>query len=150
MGTATWQPKWWTSDKHGSTWERVKDAMKRDWEQTKSDLGSSASADLDQDVDDTVKQATGKDVIPPGKQPNAPGGTKASDARPSSPDWERVETPLRFGWGARQQYGAEHQSWDNGLETTLKSEWEEGKGDGRLDWKDVKRVVRHGYERARS
>ena len=29
MGSASFQPKWWT-EKHGSQWENVKDAMKRD------------------------------------------------------------------------------------------------------------------------
>jgi hypothetical protein len=37
----------------------VKEAIKNDWEQTKSDLPGMAGKDLDQDVDDTVKQAAG-------------------------------------------------------------------------------------------
>ena len=43
----------------------VKDAMKRDWEQTKADLHLGGK-ELDQDVDDTLKQVAGKDAIPPG------------------------------------------------------------------------------------
>lgn len=39
----------------------VKDAVKNDWEQTKSDLPGVEGKDIDQDVDDTVKQAAGKD-----------------------------------------------------------------------------------------
>ena len=39
----------------------VGDALKRDWEQTKSDLPGDGGTDLDQDVDDTVKQAADKD-----------------------------------------------------------------------------------------
>ena len=39
----------------------VKDALKNDWEQTKSDLPGLEGKDLDQDVDDTVKQAAGKE-----------------------------------------------------------------------------------------
>ena len=49
-------PKWWDDNKT-SSWDRTKDAMKRDWEQTKHDFGGKAP-DLDQDVNDTVKQAT--------------------------------------------------------------------------------------------
>jgi hypothetical protein len=34
MGSASWQPKWWTEETHGSAWSHVKEAIKRDWEQT--------------------------------------------------------------------------------------------------------------------
>ena len=100
MGTAVWQPKWWTKDQHESNWERVKDALKRDWEQTKVDLKGQGS-DLDQDVDDTVKQAVGKDVIPPMGQANVPGGTPAVDTK--SRKWDDVESPFKYGVGARHQ-----------------------------------------------
>jgi hypothetical protein len=48
----------------------VGDALERDWEQTKSDLPGLEGKDLDQDVDDTVKQATGNDPTPPEDVPN--------------------------------------------------------------------------------
>ena len=38
-----------------------KEALERDLEQTKSDLPGDGGKDIDQDVDDTVKQAVGKD-----------------------------------------------------------------------------------------
>ncbi|MEA2435186.1 MAG: hypothetical protein QOG54_2643 [Actinomycetota bacterium] len=41
--------------------DNVKDALKNDLEQTKSDLPGLEGKDLDQDVDDTVKQAAGKE-----------------------------------------------------------------------------------------
>ncbi len=45
---------------------KVKEALKNDWEQTKSDLpGGKKGTDLHQDVPDTVKQATGKEPLPP-------------------------------------------------------------------------------------
>lgn len=37
---------------------------------TKSDLPGLEGKDLDQDVDDTVKQATGKEPVPSGSTPN--------------------------------------------------------------------------------
>jgi len=77
MQDKKWQPQWWTQDKHESGWERVKEAMKRDWVQTKSDFGA-GGRELDQDVDDTLKQAAGKDAIPPAGTPNAPGGSPAA------------------------------------------------------------------------
>ncbi len=140
MGTANWQPKWWTQDKHGSGWEHVKEAMKRDWEQTKSDF-KAGGRDLDQDVDDTVKQAAGTDVIPPRNQANAPGGTKAR----TNLAWSDVETPIRYGYGARQQFGATHHDWDDDLEGTLRSEWEASKDATHRGWNEVKDAVRHGY-----
>ena len=48
----------------------VGDALERDWEQTKSDLPGLEGKDLDQDVDDTVKQAVGKERTPPEDQSN--------------------------------------------------------------------------------
>ena len=51
---------------------RVGEAMKRDVEQTKHDVTFGRKGrDLDQDVDDTVKQSTGNDPIPPRNVPNA-------------------------------------------------------------------------------
>jgi len=45
--------------------DNVKEALKRDLEQTKSDMPGVEGKDLDQDVDDTVKQAIGKEPVPP-------------------------------------------------------------------------------------
>ena len=50
--------------------DRIGDALARDWEQTKSDLPGLDGEDLDQDVDDTVKQAAGTERIPPDDEPN--------------------------------------------------------------------------------
>ena len=38
-----------------------KEAIKNDWEQTKSDVPGLEGKDIDQDVDDTLKQAAGKE-----------------------------------------------------------------------------------------
>lgn len=70
------QNQWWMEERHTSAWSRVKEAMKRDWEQTKKDLRM-GGRELDQDVDDTVKQALGKEAIPPRAVPNAPHMPKA-------------------------------------------------------------------------
>ncbi|HET9508891.1 MAG TPA: hypothetical protein VFO81_13165 [Gaiellaceae bacterium] len=50
--------------------DRIGDALERDWEQTKSDLPGLDGEDLDQDVDDTAKQAAGTERIPPDDEPN--------------------------------------------------------------------------------
>ncbi len=144
MGKATWQPKWWKPETHGSAWERVKEALKRDWEQTKSDVHA-GGRDLHQNVSDTAKQMAGKEQIPPGSQPNARG--LGSDRR--HPAWDEVETPMMYGFGARQQYGAQHASWNAGLESTLRREWDEGRGATGQSWDEVRDHVRRGYERSR-
>ena len=46
---------------HDSDSGGAKEALKNDWEQTKSDLPGVDGKDMDQDVDDTVKQAAGKE-----------------------------------------------------------------------------------------
>lgn len=51
--------------------DRVKEAIKRDVDQTAHDLTrGKKGADLDQDASDTIKQATGKEPIPPRGEPN--------------------------------------------------------------------------------
>jgi hypothetical protein len=126
-------PKWW-NEEHEDTWGRVKAAMKRDWEQTKADV-SSKGRELDQDVDDTVKQAAGKQAIPPLSQPNV----DTDDA------WKRTEEGYRYGVGARRQYGSEHAQWDDRLEGKLRTEWGDMKS-GRT-WDEVKAAVRRGWDR---
>ena len=129
------KPKWWNQE-HDSAWDRVKDAMKRDWEQTKSDLTRGRKGtDLDQDVGDTVKQAAGKEPIPPMAQRTPPDV--------DDKDWKRVEEEHRYGVGARSQYG-EH-DWDDRLESKLKEEWNDLKS-GRT-WDEVKMGVRRGWDR---
>ena len=139
MGSASFQPKWWT-EKHGMQWNSVKDALKRDWEQTKKDLHMGGQ-ELHQNAGDTVKQATGKEAIPPS---NATGTRTGTDLA-----WDDAEAPLMYGVGARHQYGAQHASWNDNLESTLKRDWESAEGGAKRKWDDVKNVVRHGYDRAR-
>ncbi len=50
--------------------EGVGDALERDWEQTKSDMPGMEGKDLDQDVDDTLKQAAGSERAPDENEPN--------------------------------------------------------------------------------
>ncbi len=130
-------PKWW-NEEHESTWGRVKSAMKRDWEQTKADV-SSKGRDLDQDIDDTVKQAVGKQSIPPLSEPNLDTD--------NDNDWNRAEEGYRYGVGARSQYGSDHSDWDDRLEGKLQNDWGDMKN-GRT-WDEVKAAVRRGWDRVR-
>jgi hypothetical protein len=132
----SWQPKWWKQEDHGSAWSRVREAMKRDWEQTKKDLHAGGH-ELNQKVSDTVKQVSGKENIPPFDKANPPKVIG---------NWDDVEFPVGYGYGAHKKYGTDFPQWNDRLESTLKSEWDSGKSQTHKEWNDVKRWVRHGYE----
>jgi len=128
-----WNAPYWQNEKHGSAWDRVKEALRRDWEQTKADV-SSGGKELNQQVGDTVKQATGAEPIPAGDRPNPPDRA----------DWTDVEPAFRYGFGAHEQYSTAYQAWDDKLETKLSSEWDE-KNTGK-PFKDVKPYVRRAWD----
>ncbi|PWU19822.1 MAG: hypothetical protein C5B50_05180 [Verrucomicrobia bacterium] len=119
-------PKWWGQE-HDSAWDRVKAAFKRDWDQTRHDFGGD-EPDTDQDVDDTVKQAAGKQPIPP-------RGT---------PTFEEFEDACRFGYGARRHYGKSFNAWDENLETTLKRDWSQTYTD--RDWLRHREAIHKGWD----
>ena len=125
-----WHAGYWNEDKHGSAWQRAREAMKRDWLQTKADFGADSGKELNQDVDDTVKQAAGKEPIPSINQPN--------------PEFELIEPALAYGFGAHQQYGEKYDHWDQEVETKLRTEWDPDKAGRSFD--DVKPFVRRGWE----
>jgi len=131
-----WYPLWW-NESHDGTWERIKEAIRRDWEQTKHDLRLDGGHELNQGAADTVRQASGRQAIPENDRPNPPKVIGS---------WDEAELPIGYGYGARQKYGAKHPIWDDDLEATLRSEWESDKARTRQPWDDAKRLVRHGYE----
>ena len=102
---------YWKTE-HDSGWQRFKDAMKADWEQTKNDFGSDTARDLDQDVDDTVKQMAGKQPIP---------------------DVDREEA-YRYGYSAAL---TSNRDWDDSLESELRTNY---KGDYDRDSLYVRRA----------
>jgi hypothetical protein len=92
------RPSWYTAE-HDNMWERVKGAFRNDWEQTKHDFGSDTARDLNQDVDDTVKQAAGTD------------------------SFENREQAFQFGHAAQRQYRSQHSSWNDDLDRTLRNDY---------------------------
>jgi hypothetical protein len=129
-------PPWWTRD-HASAWERVREAVRRDWEQTKHDLALEGGHELNQGVSDTVKQALGKENIPTDDRPNPPKVIGS---------WDDVEAAVEYGYGARRTYGVHHPSWSQQLEAQLKQDWRVIKTSANRTWEEMKRWVRHGYE----
>jgi hypothetical protein len=98
-----------------SAWERAKKAFANDWEQTKADFGSKNARDMDQDVDDTVKQMAG-----------------------SKDSFENCEQAFRFGYTAQCRYRSDYPEWNNELDSRLRSEYP---GNYNADWA----YIRHAY-----
>jgi hypothetical protein len=124
--------KWWNKQ-NDSSWERVKEAFKRDWDQTKHDMGG-RHPDTHQNVSDTVKQAAGLESIPPRGMP--------TEEEIDDP-YHFVEVAYRFGYGARSQYGKQYSGWDKTLETQLETDWREAYVG--LDWEKYKDAVQRGW-----
>lgn len=118
-------PKWWNRE-HDSSWDRVKAAFKRDWDQTKHDFGGH-EPDTDQNVNDTVKQAAGKQPIPPR----------------GAPTYEQAEDAYRFGYGARTHY-KRFSDWNDDLETQLRRDWSDTYRD--RDWEEYRENIRRGWD----
>lgn len=105
----------------------MKASFKRDWDQTKHDMGV-REPDTDQHVTDTVKQAAGKEPIPPRGIPN----------------YEFTEDAYRFGYGARAQYANEFPRWDGSLEAQLQRDWQDTYLD--RDWASYCDFIRKGWD----
>lgn len=126
------QPKWYTKEDETS-WSKVKEAFRRDWQQTKHDFGS-GDPDLNQQVGDTVAQATGSKPVPPPnvKTPHNTNTASVSEYRDSD------ESAYRYGYAAYNHYG-DRLTADQ-AEETLRKEW----GD-EADWERNREAVAHGW-----
>ena len=131
-----WRPSWWADEVHGSAWDRAKEAMRRDWSQTKHDLHLGGH-EMNQGVTDTLKQAAGEQHLPTINHANPPKVIG---------EWSDAETPYRYGHAARRQFGAAHPEWSPELEAKLKSEWMTAQDRNDHDWESARRFVRRGYE----
>ncbi len=130
------RPQWWTEPR-ATSWDRIREAMRRDWEQTKHDLSQKAGHELNQGVGDTVKQAIGKEEIPSNDGPNPPRIIGS---------WDDIEQPISFGYVAAQAYGAQYPKWDSEIEALLRRDWEASHARDDQAWGDAKQWVRQGYE----
>lgn len=121
-------PNWWTQE-NDSAWERTKAAFKRDWDQTKHDLGGH-EPDTNQKIGNTTRQASGKEAIP----------------SRGMPTYEEVEPAYRYGFGARSQYEDEYPEWDDELEDRLRGEWEEIAPSRNQTWMQDRAIIRRGWD----
>lgn len=158
-------PHWW-GDSHTSGWDRVKEAMHRDWEQTRSDFsGGKQGMDLNQGAGDTLAQAFGDRPIPAGDRPNPPNahgvakaarkqekvalklGQQTEQHIQGNDDlmlWEDAQRPVRFGYGAASHYTDE---WDDALEARLRQDWEQSYPG--QSWDESRELARRGWNHAR-
>ena len=119
-------PKWWTPE-NDSAWDRTKAAFKRDWDQTKHDLGGK-EPDTKQGVTDTVKQAVGTEVIPPRHQAN----------------YAEAEPAYRFGYGAYSYYGGKHPQWN--VEGLLREDWKAANPFRFAYWNEDRDAIRRAWD----
>lgn len=113
----TWQHGGWNAS-GDSAWDRIKEAIRRDWEQTLHDLQIDGGHELNQGLADTIKQAAGRQTIPRRDQPNPRKGIGR---------WGRVDASIRYGAGGQRtpEQGARFEPIEpDPIETTLRSEWD--------------------------
>ena len=131
-----WNARYWRNEPHGSVWSRLKDALRRDWLQTRADART-GGRDLRQRTANTLRQAIGTEWIPDEETPNpAPLDLEAT--------WTLAEPGIRYGVGARAQYGVEFSRWNEELERRLIAEWDE-KATG-VSFSTVRTFVRQGWD----
>lgn len=123
-------PSFW-SDEQQSAWERAKDALHRDWLQTRADLHL-GGADLDQTAKDTVKQMAGNEAAPTTVEGRI--------------GWEHARRAIRLGHGAATYWTAESE-WSGALDSRLRGEWE--KLETSIDWEEARPLVMRGWEYGR-
>jgi hypothetical protein len=139
-----WHPAWHTAE-HAMSWGRVREAIRRDWQQTRRDMHVGGH-ELNQRASDTLKQALGDEAIPSIYRTNP-----AKVIGDLVGDWERVEPPAEYGYSARLQFGSVYPEWCYELERDLQREWESSAMAPREPglWDDVKAYVRYGYDAKR-
>jgi hypothetical protein len=121
-------PTWWDVQ-HDAAWARVRDAFKRDWDQTRHDFGG-GEPDTGQNIGNTLKQTAGKEAIPPRHQPT----------------YEEMEPAYRYGLGARRQFGGEYPEWDDELEQRLQQEWAALEPTREEFWEDDREAIHDGWD----
>lgn len=108
----------------------MKAAFSRDWKQTKHDFGGN-EPNLNQQLSDTVSQATGASPVPPGnaKSPHSKDGqldVYNDDDEPAN----------RYGYAARRHFDSD---WDEITEAELKNHWDA------TEWERRREAIRPGW-----
>jgi hypothetical protein len=125
-------PAWQHDD--NNAWDRVKAALRRDWDQTRYDFGATFGQNLHQNIGNTVAQASGNESIPARHTANLEQG------------WSD-EAAVRYGYSAAQSpnYRDQHE-WNSAVEAQLQQGWEAMNAD--RPWADARVAVRYGWTRS--
>lgn len=111
-----WRATWWAPE-HTSSWDRVKAAFRRDWEQTKARVGAAPPPPGGQEVGDTLAQIAGKQDT-------------------TLDTFEADEPAFRYGYGAAHHYRDRH--WGPEMEDELRHNyggmWDEDRDRVRAGW----------------
>ena len=121
-------PAWWTAANE-TAWDRTKAAFKRDWDQTKHDVGAN-QPDTQQNITRTINQAVGTEVIPPRGVAN----------------YDDLEPAYRFGHGAYDNYSLTFLQWDQDLEDRLEADWDTTDPLRVKNWTEDREAIRHGWD----
>ena len=122
-------PKWW-SQENEAAWERVRPAMKREWDETEHDVETSGNPDTNSISSHMARQARGKQATLPQNQLT----------------YEEMEPAYRFGYGARLAYRAEYPQWDDLLERRLREDWRILDPARNHRWEKFRDAVRFGWD----
>lgn len=88
-------------------------------------------------LSDTIKQAARTEPIPPDDRPNPPRIIGR---------WDEAEDPLGYGFTAHRAFGAEHPTWNEGIEQRLRSEWQSRERRAEDDWAEVRDLIKYGHD----
>ncbi len=128
----TKHPTWYTQEDE-TTWEKVKAAFRRDWNQTKHDFGG-REPNLNQQVGDTVSQAMGSEPIPAGNAGNARSNPDKIDNYS-----ETDEDAYRYGYAASKHFPNQGE-WTPETEAIFDEIW-----DDKNQWERKREAARRAW-----
>ena len=102
--------------------------MKRDWDQTRHDLGSD-EPDTNQSIGHTARQARGKEITPPRGEPT----------------YEEMKPAYHFGCAAHSKYGSEYSEWNDNLEIRLAKDWRAIEPTRKQTWMQDRAAIRDAW-----
>lgn len=130
-------PIWWTIE-HTVIWEVAEPVLRDEFERRK---GEAQRAQIKaQGADNSVFQ---HGSVTPRNVDIEHAHLVPDDDWELGADWHQVQPAVRFGVGARSQFG-DDATWNDEVETRLRADWD--KSYEPSTWERLKRAVRRGFE----
>lgn len=133
-------PIWWTVE-HTVIWEAAEPVLRDEFESRKGE--AQRSQIKAQGTDNSVFQ---HGSVTPRNVDVEHAHLVPDDDWELGAEWHEVQPAVRFGVGARSQFG-DNAAWDDAIETRLREDW--GKAYEPSTWERVKRAVKRGFEFSR-